>query len=244
MARRSAIGGVLEGLEGGQRFVENEQQLALRDKQIAELDRQEQKRAAISKIDMKDTPSMLAGMKNVAQQYGDPEAYMKYAGEEDARAKQAKIDALMLEYCPDEMSPSQVKDWGDNQQPVPADIDAAVHAASGKPKECQHEWIRAPQVADGLVCHKCGEPQQAASGESPPVITPQEAALLPDTDAGRSNGPVAQLEQLLGEYWALAYKEGASGISQGDAANKALHDLRKLYAADPSTINVKKEKST
>lgn len=29
--------------------------------------------------------------------------------------KQFKIDALMLEYCPDDMTPEQVKEWGESQ---------------------------------------------------------------------------------------------------------------------------------
>lgn len=32
---------------------------------------------------------------------------------------QAKIDALMLEYCPDEMTPGQVEEWGKHQKPSP-----------------------------------------------------------------------------------------------------------------------------
>lgn len=32
---------------------------------------------------------------------------------------QAKIDALMLEYCPDEMTPEQVAEWGRHQKRVP-----------------------------------------------------------------------------------------------------------------------------
>ena len=30
---------------------------------------------------------------------------------------QAKIDALMLEYCPDEMTPEQLNGWAKNQKP-------------------------------------------------------------------------------------------------------------------------------
>lgn len=30
--------------------------------------------------------------------------------------KQAKIDTLMLEYCPDEMTQEQILDWSNNQQ--------------------------------------------------------------------------------------------------------------------------------
>ena len=33
-------------------------------------------------------------------------------------AKQAQIDRLMLEYCPDEMTPEQMKEWGNNQRPA------------------------------------------------------------------------------------------------------------------------------
>ncbi len=33
------------------------------------------------------------------------------AAERDARSKQARIDALMLEYCPEEMTPEQVAEW-------------------------------------------------------------------------------------------------------------------------------------
>lgn len=33
-------------------------------------------------------------------------------------AKQAKIDALMLEFCPEEMTPEQVKTWGEHQRAV------------------------------------------------------------------------------------------------------------------------------
>lgn len=32
---------------------------------------------------------------------------------------QAQIDALMLEHCPDEMSPEQVAIWGSHQKSVP-----------------------------------------------------------------------------------------------------------------------------
>lgn len=34
------------------------------------------------------------------------------------RAKQAEIDRLMLEYCPDEMTPEQKAEWAANQKPV------------------------------------------------------------------------------------------------------------------------------
>ena len=30
----------------------------------------------------------------------------------------AQVDALMLEFCPDEMTPEQVERWGENQKPA------------------------------------------------------------------------------------------------------------------------------
>jgi hypothetical protein len=46
---------------------------------------------------------------------------------------QAKIDALMLEYCPDEMTPEQIDEWERHQRPVSREIDDAVQAALGLP---------------------------------------------------------------------------------------------------------------
>lgn len=43
---------------------------------------------------------------------------------------EAKIDALMLEYCPDEMTPEQIENWGKHQRRVSpertAEIDRAI----------------------------------------------------------------------------------------------------------------------
>ena len=35
---------------------------------------------------------------------------------------QAKIDMLMLEYCPDEMTPEQIENWDNHQKLVMADL--------------------------------------------------------------------------------------------------------------------------
>ena len=37
-------------------------------------------------------------------------------------ALEAEIDALMLEYCPEEMSPEQMENWARHQKPVPEDF--------------------------------------------------------------------------------------------------------------------------
>ena len=42
---------------------------------------------------------------------------------------QAKLDRLMLEYCPDEMTPGQMENWGKHQRPVTPEQEAAVQRA-------------------------------------------------------------------------------------------------------------------
>lgn len=53
-------------------------------------------------------------------------------------AKQAEIDRLMLEYCPSEMTPEQIAEWGANQKP----ITEAWHGQSNinsRFNACQHK---------------------------------------------------------------------------------------------------------
>ncbi len=38
-------------------------------------------------------------------------------------AQQAKIDALMLEFCPEDMTPEQLAEWGRHQRPVEEPFD-------------------------------------------------------------------------------------------------------------------------
>lgn len=45
---------------------------------------------------------------------------------EQLAAKQAQIDALMLEYCPDEMGKDQFDEWARNQKPAPPEIAAII----------------------------------------------------------------------------------------------------------------------
>lgn len=49
--------------------------------------------------------------------------------EREVAAKQARIDALMIEYCPDEMTPEQVAEWARHQRPISEQAAAAIDAA-------------------------------------------------------------------------------------------------------------------
>jgi hypothetical protein len=51
---------------------------------------------------------------------------------DELKALQARIDGLMLEYCPDEMTPEQVEEWGRNQVRCSPEEEAAINAAVGK----------------------------------------------------------------------------------------------------------------
>jgi hypothetical protein len=52
--------------------------------------------------------------------------------------KQAQIDRLMLEYCPDEMTPEQMAEWARHQKPVSDSqkklIDACLAELKKQPK--------------------------------------------------------------------------------------------------------------
>lgn len=54
------------------------------------------------------------------------------------RAKQAEIDRLMLEYCPDEMTPEQIAEWGANQKPITEEWHGQSNINS-RFNACQHK---------------------------------------------------------------------------------------------------------
>ena len=67
---------------------------------------------------------------------------------ETVRAKQARIDALMLEFCPGEMSAEQRAEWAKAQQSAPeprVDLLAAIKSKAG---EALDEW----EACDTRAC--------------------------------------------------------------------------------------------
>lgn len=47
-----------------------------------------------------------------------------------AEQRQAEIYRLMLEFCPEEMTPEQLENWGKHQRPVSKEVAAAIDAAA------------------------------------------------------------------------------------------------------------------
>lgn len=69
-------------------------------------------------------------------------------------AKQAKIDALMMEFCPGEMSKEQCDEWAKHQQPVSADLERSItesfarsprRVESSEKSDCDLTISKAPQ---------------------------------------------------------------------------------------------------
>ena len=65
---------------------------------------------------MRDKDEELEFLRSVKESRG------KELAERDAEIERlkAKVDALMLEFCPDEMTPEQMEQWGKNQKPTNA----------------------------------------------------------------------------------------------------------------------------
>ena len=60
----------------------------------------------------------ISAKRQIANAEHDIDAYMEINKEllnGEIPALEARIDALMLEYCPDEMTDEQMKRWGENQ---------------------------------------------------------------------------------------------------------------------------------
>lgn len=71
-----------------------------------------------------------------AQALREKEFLCAVVTEKELAAKQAKIDVLMLEYCPDEMTKEQLDSWGKHQVAAPQEVtDSVNRALSGERRE-------------------------------------------------------------------------------------------------------------
>lgn len=63
--------------------------------------------------------------------------------ETDSGVKQTHIDSLMLEYCPDEMTPEQIVEWSRNQRKAPLEKQAIDAALQVEEKRAMSEFKKA-----------------------------------------------------------------------------------------------------
>lgn len=69
-------------------------------------------------------PSSFADGNEHIVRAAEQQAEQLSAAKKDADSKQARIDELMLEYCPNEMSPEQIEEWEKHQVPDDSAITA------------------------------------------------------------------------------------------------------------------------
>jgi hypothetical protein len=90
----------------------------------------------------------LRSERDKAQQIAQAECVMRHEAYREWDRLKARIDALMLEYCPDEMTPEQTAEWARNQ--VPADETSGLesgchrsHPHEDMLAECRLKAVRA-----------------------------------------------------------------------------------------------------
>lgn len=100
-------------------------------------------------------------------------------------AQQAKIDALMLEHCPDEMSAEQVAEWGRHQRPASDETQAAIARALAEPvvqpaQQSADEIVRLRDLADSEGTRAVAYLRRARKAEAElSTLTPPPPAIPP-----------------------------------------------------------------
>ena len=82
----------------------------------------------------------------------------------DANSKQARIDELMLEYCPDEMTPEQIEEWAKHQVPDDSAITAQVkdwkRGANAEAREVDAAHAKIAEQAAVISGYKADQQEQ------------------------------------------------------------------------------------
>lgn len=81
------------------------------------------------------------------------------------------------------------------------------------------------------VCRQRGAGNRYVSTNAVNDVMQAVRTLTVGPCVARELPALRQVEELFGQYWDVAYAEGASGNSQSEAANAVLSELRALYAA-------------
>ena len=65
----------------------------------------------------------------------------------------AEIDRLMLEYCPEEMTPEQMANWAAHQKPAGPEAEAALDRASRPPIATKCSYCDESHATD-IICQQ------------------------------------------------------------------------------------------
>ena len=109
------------------------------------------------------------------------EALAEQAECKECGAKQAQIDRLMLEYCPDEMTHEQMQEWGNNQRPAEQEKQEPV------------AWGYANKAGQVIKCVPVGSFQldryKASGFDTPLYAAPVRTKDLTDDEIDQVAGP-------------------------------------------------------
>src|SRR5258706_4527206 len=95
----------------------------------------------------------------------------------DVAEKHSVIDALMLEYCPDEMTPEQIAGWGRHQKPIAEPRKAALDNEHAR--EVGLDYESSPDCGRYHPHPRC---RCAACISAYPTLAPASPALPRGTD--------------------------------------------------------------
>ena len=164
-------------------------------------------------------------------------------------AQQARIDALMLEYCPDDMTPEQVAEWQRNQKVAESSTPA------GQIEGTQEQPCRArsgpPTESSGRPAAPAGSQTvatQAGQGTTPPPSQegdpagPANAAATPETDMLERPHPPKYPDRGLVGSLLLEYRDLCRILErQRDEALKIVGLARKCVDLDGRTVRCMKD---
>lgn len=154
-------------------------------------------------------------------------------------AKQAVIDRLMLEHCPEDMTEEQVREWGEHQKPAGPEAETAIEYASHSPLTDTSN--AAPQVPQGSVGgesrHEENRPQPAVAAPISTVPCPfcgsTFAAKVEVKDGFRlrcvmcdAQTGVATEDSILKGYWERRSTPSATGLNP-EACKALVRDMKK-----------------
>ena len=118
----------------------------------------------------------------------------------ETQGKQSRIDALMLEYCPDEMSEEQKAEWARHQEPVRfgchCDIEAMPEGF--EPDDCVMDKNRDEDCVYAGKLRREGKTKIECAHWRPIKMSPRlAAALAPSAEEPSSGAKVAELAELV-----------------------------------------------
>ena len=198
-------------------------------------------------------PELNLNCKSVQKRLATSWGYVKAEQAEckECGAKQAQIDRLMLEYCPDEMTPEQMQEWGNNQRPVEQAEQEPVACEPVSPIDDDgwSDWICPKPQGYLMQCCDCGLIHEVDSRVAKYEPRPSEEFVVVNDQNMQSQWRMRRRDDLTSPQQAermvfQAREIGESewfdvGLDETERINAYINsphiDYRRLYAAHVRT---------